>query len=393
MATDTHSPQPEPRQICQRGWCTPGFWWFAGLTLGVLAGLVALTAVMLFGHTHEMNVGWEPPWGILVVTAHVLSLASAGLCLVVPLLLPRDWVLPSEVSQKGLMTAGTTFVGALAIAVVELSQPVRLSLNADLGEGFLPGVYLTLAHSLVFIGCLAATCYALARGRRRLGLLFAGAGFVVALVALFKSEALLALFGFGASWLSAALVPVAAYSALALGGALMTLVVVVPFWLGGKGVDGATEPLVQRQVLLLRVLLAVQLLFVGLALYGGAAWGGERFALVSQLLVSGPLGKAFWLGEVLFGLLLPLALLLLPGRRPCQLWLAALFALFGQYMFWYNLLLVTQLAEMLTVYRSLLPGMIPRVTPCLPKFLISFGSFCLVLLLLSLNEKLQPYRS
>ena len=68
---------------------------------------------------------------------------------------------------------------------------------------------LRLAHGLVFITCLAATCYALSRGRRRIGVLFAILGSVVALVALFKSEALLALFGYGATWLSAALVPVA----------------------------------------------------------------------------------------------------------------------------------------------------------------------------------------
>jgi hypothetical protein len=61
-------------------------------------------------------------------------------------------------------------------------------------------------------------------------------------------------------------------------------------------------------------------------------------------------------------------------------------------MFWHDLLLATQIAELLTTSPLVTTGLMPSVTPCIPKFLITIGSFCLILLLLSLNEKLQPYR-
>ena len=375
-----------------RPWRTPGFWWFSLLTAGVLSGLVALTVVMLFGHTHEMNVGWEPPWGILVVTAHFLALASAGVCIAVPWLLPRDWPLPSEISQKGLMTAGVAFFGALGVAVVELSQPVRLSFSADLGEGFMDGVYLILIHSLIYISCLAATCYSLGRGRRNRARLMAVMAFVVVLVVLFKSEALLVLFGHGASWLSAALAPIATFSALLLGSALLLLVAAIPLWLAGKSLDTENRSLLSRLVMLLTVLLVILLVGESLALYSGAAWGGERIALISQLLVTGPLSKSFWLGEVLVGMVAPLVLLCTARRCAWALSLAGLLVIGGQFMFWYDMLLATQLGKILTTSPLAVHGLMPRVAPCLPKLLIACGSLCLILLLLSLNEKLQPYR-
>ncbi|PLY06694.1 MAG: hypothetical protein C0624_04215 [Desulfuromonas sp.] len=375
-----------------RPWQTPGFWWFSLLTTGVLSGLVALTVVMLFGHTHEMNVGWEPPWGILVVTSHFFALASAGTCIAVPWLLPRDWPLPSEVSQKGLMTAGVAFFGALGVAVVELSQPVRLSFSADLGEGFMPGVYQILIHSLIYISCLAATCYSLGHGYRNRARLMSVLGYAVVMVVLFKSESLLVLFGHGASWLSAALPPVVTFSALLLGTALLLLVAAIPLWLAGKALDSESSLLMSRLVTLLTVLLVIQLVGEPLVLYGGAAWGGEQIALVSQLFVTGPLSGSFWAGEVSLGMIAPLVLLLTVRRHAWALCLSCLLVVGGQFMFWYDLLLATQLAKILTTSPLAVNGLLPRVAPCLPKLLITCGSLCLLLLLLSLNEKLQPYR-
>ena len=362
------------------------------MTGGIFAGLVALTIVMLFGHTHEMNVGWEPPWGILVVTAHFLTLVSAGSCLVVPMLLPRDWALPSEVSQKGLMAAGIAFLGALGVAVVELSQPVRLSFSAELGEGFVGGVYLVLLHSLIYLSCLGATCFSLGRGMRIRARIMASVAFGVVLVILFKSEQMLTLFGFDASWLSVALIPVAAFSAVILGAAVLLLVMTIPHWLGGRICDEAHANLAGRLTVILRVLLVILLIVEALALYGGAAWGGERLALISHLLVSGPLSSGLWFGELLLGVVTPLLLLQI-NKRPWTLCFAALTVLFGQFMFWYDLILATQLGSLLTLSPLATSGLTPNVVPCLPKMMISLGSISLLLLLISLNEKLQPYRN
>jgi len=214
----------------------------------------------------------------------------------------------------------------------------------------------------------------------------------VALVVLFKSEALLVLFGYGASWLSAALLPVVSFSALMMGAALLLLVAVIPLWLAGKKIEAENRTLVVRLTLMLVSLIAIQLVGEALTLYGGGAWGGERIALVSQILVSGSLHGSFWFGEMFLGMLAPLVLLAVARRRPCGLVLAALLVVGGQFIFWYDLLLATQLGFILTSSPLATSGLVPRVAPCLPKLLIASGSFCLVLLLISLNEKLQPYR-
>jgi molybdopterin-containing oxidoreductase family membrane subunit len=96
-------------------------------------------------------------------------------------------------------------------------------------------------------------------------------------------------------------------------------------------------------------------------MYGGGG-GGEKY-LATVALVKGPLKVTFWGGEVVVGVLLPLALLLLPGWKksgtPC---VAAIMVVIGMFANKVNMLLAPQTIPVplfgRETYRVVIPSMV-----------------------------------
>ncbi len=369
------------------------FWWYLTLAAGVVFGGGAFGFVLLFGHTHELNSPWEPPWGLLIATGHLLILAAGGLSLLAGLPLLNAGSRLEGVAQKALLVAGFALVIGLGVLGVELTMPARLSLIADLGAAFYRDLGFLAVGCGVFLFLLTGISIALGWGRRILALGLSLAAFGASLAAVHLFDGLLLHFGSSPEWLSGGVLLTNTLSALVLGSALFLFLVLFPAWLeGGEiGEEQSALLLPLRRIFAsaLGALLLFQVVRVSAYLAG---WGLDEDRVVTEALVSGALSLNFWLFEVLAGLLLPLALLLLSWRSrtagPGMLAIGLMFC--GHLFSRFDLLTSAQLGAIRHLSPWLLEDSLLTFSPCFPKLAVVIGSVSLFFLLSTLDEKILP---
>ncbi len=363
--------------------------WTVALTLALVAGLVSVAHMLVLGHGRSFNVTREIPWGILVSSYEYLMILSAGLMLWVSF----EWLGGRHegrwLQQRGLVLAALCMVGGFSLMLAELNHPLRMALYVLTS----PNLASPLWWMGVFYGLMIA-----ALGLQLL-LVFANwqilwrpaglLGLLAALAVLANMGAVLGLLEARAFWHGPFIPVYFLLSAMLGGGAALALLAYLEI-LRGRAVAPELFAGIGRALALLSLgmvfLFAVKIVS---ALYGSP----PEKAPAMLAMLAGPLAVTFWLGEILLGILLPLALLAgLWRRTPAVVAAAGLSVLIGAFFMRYDLVVAGQLVPMREDLAEPVSHLLSYV-PSASEIGIVAGALALSLVLYRLAEKILPLAS
>lgn len=284
----------------------------AGLVAVIVAGLAAAWRMEHYGH-HITGMSNQIVWGLPHVFAVFLIVAASGALNVASLgtVFGRDAYKP--LGRLSGLLAIALLVGGLAVLVLDLGRPERLIVAAttyNFKSIFAWNIFL-------YTGFLAIVAVYLWFQMERTKQRFARAAGLIALVwRLALTTGTGSIFGFlvaREAYDAAILAPLFIAMSLSFGLAIYIVVLMAACRSGGREIGA---PLLAHLGRLLGLFAAVVLYFTAVQhltnLYAAEHAAVERFILFE----GGAYTALFWIGQVVIGGLLPLALVLRPAAQP-----------------------------------------------------------------------------
>ena len=351
------------------------------MLLGV-GGLVVLGTLYAFftleHHGHVLTgMNNQIVWGLPHVFAVFLIVAASGVLNVASIGSVFGKQLYKARAPLSGMLALALLAGGLAVLVLDLGRPDRLTV-AMTHYNFKS----IFAWNMIFYNGFFAIVglYLITLMDRKLKPFSKPVGFVAFLWRLALTTATGSIFGFlvaRAGYNSALMAPMFVIMSFAYGLAVFLLVQTAMYLWNGLSLD---ERILARMKTLLAVFVAAALYFTIVFhltnLYFAKQWSYERFILLE----GGVYTAMFWVGQILIGGLIPLALLFVPSARKSLsiVSLASLLVIIGGLAQMYVTIVGGQAypLEMFPGYQvtsSFYDGVIAQYSPTLWEFLLGMG--------------------
>ncbi|MEW5768822.1 MAG: NrfD/PsrC family molybdoenzyme membrane anchor subunit [Pseudomonadota bacterium] len=364
--------------LSQGGHCRTSQFW----TLLALGGLVVLGTLYAFftleHHGHVLTgMNNQIVWGLphvfavflIVAASGVLNVASIGSVFGKPIYKAR--------APLSGMLALAMLTGGLAVLVLDLGRPDRL-IVAMTHYNFKS----IFAWNMIFYNGFFAIVglYLVTMMTRSLKQWSKPMGFLAFIWRISLTTATGSIFGFivaRAGYNSALMAPMFIIMSFAYGLAAFLLVQSVMYWWVNTKLD---ERILARMKNLLAVFIAASMYFTIVFhltnLYLAKQWAFERFILLD----GGVYTTVFWVGQVLIGYLIPLALLFSPGSRKSvvTVMLAAFLAIVGGHAQMYVTIVGGQAfpLEMFPGYAvssAFFDGVVTNYVPSMYEWLLGLG--------------------
>ena len=367
--------------------------WSVALLLAAFIA-AALGAVLYVEHHGHIATGMtnQVVWGLPHVFAIFLIVAASGALNAASIASVFGQAPYKPIARLSAVLAMSLLIGGLAVLVLDLGRPDRLLVamtTYNFKSIFAWNIYL-------YTGFLAVVAVYLAVQMSRLDYKHVRvAGTVAFLWRLALTTGTGSIFG----WLvarpgydAAIMAPLFIAMSFSFGLAVFILVLAALFKLTGRGIG---EILMHRLGHLLALFAMVVLYFTIVqhltALYAAEHAGFERFILLD----GGHVTWAFWLGQVVIGGLLPIALIYLPYIREAKsepIW-ASILVVIGGLAQVYVIVVGGQLypLEMLPGYElssSFFDGEIARYAPKWPEILLGLGGVAIALMAVGVAAKI-----
>ena len=307
------------------------------LWLGLLTVLCLIGAV---GAVLAIAPGWEVfgttptvEWGLLIIAYVFFAVTTSGLCLASSLGTVFGMEMFTPLEKRHAVLAVLSLVTAFGIIALDLHFPLRLMFGMVLSPsptspmwwmGVLYGIYLCF---------LLTEVWSMFTGRYQVHQVACVLASIMAILAPTTLGAVFGVLVARSYWFGAFTPPSMLVAALMSGTALLGIVFycVVRFQLRGHQRAAALAIPAIRLLMTIVILVSVFLTVVQVigGLYGNVP--GVADATLSYLV--GPLALPFWILRVILGLLVPLALLLLPRTRtPAGVFAASCLAFMGLFV-------------------------------------------------------------
>jgi len=364
--------------------------------VGGLAGIGLLSAWAMEHRGHWVTgMDNQIVWGMPHIFAIFLIVAASGALNVASMGSVFGRAAYKPLARLSGLLALALLMGGLSVLVLDLGRPDRLIVamtTYNFKSIFAWNIFL-------YTGLMAVVgVYLWVQMERRFQHL-AGAAGVVALVwrlALTTGTGLI--FGMliaREAYDAAVMAPLFIAMSLAFGMALFVPVLIAAYAAGGHTID---EALIRRMGRLLGIFVAAVLYFVAVQhltnLYAAEHTGVERFILAD----GGAITALFWFGQVVFGGLLPLALLFGKTRNGIQsrVLTACLLIVLGGLAQLYVIIIggqayPLQLFPGLEVTSSFFDGQVNTYTPSLYEIMLGLGGFGIAALITVVGLMAMPF--
>ena len=355
--------------------------------LALLGTLIAvgLGAAFYMEHNGHYVTGMnnQVVWGMPHVFAVFLIVAASGILNVASIASVFGKTMYKPLAPLSGLLAIAFLVGGLSVLVLDLGHPDRLIVamtNYNFKSIFAWNIYLYTG----FIAIVAA--YLFTMMERRFNPYSKHVGFLAFVWRLLLTTGTGSIFGFLVArqfYDEAILAPMFIVMSFSFGLAVFVLVLMVAYQGSGRPLGAA---LLERLKRLLGVFVAAVLLLVATFhltnLYATEHHGVESFILSGDNIYTG----LFWLGYVLLGTVLPLAICFAPAFRDSRGWLAtaATLVIFGGMSMMYVIIIGGQAfpLELFPGYEvssSFFDGVTNPYTPSIPEIALGLGGFALAL--------------
>jgi len=359
--------------------------WFALLSLSLVAAVGAAVYSLMVGHEAAFNVTRGVPWGILISTYVFLAISCSGLCLISSLGHVFGFDEFNRLSRRAILLAILCLVGAFVAIGLDLEKPFNM-IYTLLSPNFSSAIWWMGTVYGIYLGVLVIEFYALMTNNHKLSIVTGSLGFLFAIAA---PSVLGAVFGLTLArpfWHGAFLPVYILITALVSGTAIISIVMYFQHSVRGLQMDDNDKRVIRLLGRILRLMIFV-LIFsvfwnVVIGIYGTQP---GHYEPVKNLL-SGSLALNFWLGEILLGLAIPLALLLSKNRTPFTTMIASVLALVGMFFMRYDMTISGQVYPMKAGTAGLIDGLF-TYTPSVAEGLIVLGCIAFSALAYTLAEK------
>lgn len=359
----------------------PGYWLTVGaLGLVVLAGLWAAWRMEHFGHVIT-GMNNQIVWGMPHVFAVFLIVAASGALNVASIASVFGRTIYKPLAPLSGLLAVALLIGGLSVLVLDLGRPDRLIVamtHYNFKSIFAWNIFL-------YVGFLAVVAvYLWMMMERRMNRFTAPAGLFAFVWRLTLTTGTGSIFGFlvaREAYDAAVMAPMFIAMSFSFGLAVFILVLMAHYRASGRPLGDAVMGRLRK---LLGVFVAVVLYFAAAQhltnLYAAEHSGVEAFILWN----GGMITTLFWLGQVVIGGLLPLALLFTATSRGMTA-LAAVLVILGGIAQIYVIIIGGQAYPLvlfpgMEVASSFQDGVIARYTPSLFEVLLGLGGVALALL-------------
>lgn len=367
--------------------------WFALLGIGMIAGLFGVGSVLLHGHAEVYNVTREIPWGILIATYVFLVVSSTGLCLVSSL----GHVFGIEnfefIGKRAILLAILTLLCGFGTIAMELNHPIRMAIYAVISPNFTSAIWWMGTLYGIYLVLLCGEFFFLMKGMHKGAFAMGMLGFIAAVSAHSNLGAVFGLLESRPFWHGSFLPIYFIVSALASGGAIISLIVYFNHKESGTPMPQRYSDFMGTLGKLQALFLTILIFFVIWKIIPGIYGHPPGKFEATMAVVNGPLAVNFWLFEVLIGMLIPVALLLnRRTRTPMGVMWAGVLSTLGIYFMRYDLVIAGQLVSMREGAGDLVNGLL-QYTPSLVEVAIVVGAISTCLFLYTLAEKILPLES
>lgn len=374
---------------------SPGYWGLVGLLAAILAvGLAAAHYMESNGH-YVTGMTNQIVWGMPHVFAVFLIVAASGVLNVASIASVFARAPYKPLARLSGLLAIALLVGGLTILVLDLGRPDRLIIamtHFNFKSIFAWNIFL-------YTGFLAIVAvYLWLMMEPKMQAYSRPAGFFAFIWRLTLTTGTGSIFGFliaREAYDSALMAPMFIIMSFSFGLAIYLLVLMAAFRWTGRPLGDA---ILRRLKNLLGVFVASVLYFVTVFhltnLYMTAHHGVERFILLD----GGIYTELFWIGQVLFGGLVPLALLYHPtlGKRRGWIGISSALVILGGLAQMYVIIIGGQAYPLdlfpgKLVSSSFFDGVVNTYTPSLPEIALGLGGVALALLIAVLGMRVLRF--
>jgi len=356
-----------------------------GLIALILATMFLVGAGTYFMHGHHVyGVTREHPWGLMIAMYIFFVGTSTGLCIIASFGHIFGIKEFNPVGRKITFLAIVTLLAGFTVILLEIGHPITMMIYNMLSPGLTSAIWwMGTLYSLV-LGFIILEFVFVLRGDHKWSKLL-GIGGLIADVAAFST--LGSIFGYlvARPAVNGPFLPLYfILTAVVVGSYLLFVVYGIIYKMN---FPDEIKAFLLKLSKILGLLLAVLIFFdfwaVMTGIYGRLP---ERVDTVMYILGT----KTYWVGEILFGAVLPFVIILLSkGKAIKSLIFASFFGLIGVFFMRYDMVHNAQVFPMQTlkIREYQLPPSLIEYTPSSTEMMIAFGAIGICMILYHLGSK------
>jgi Ni/Fe-hydrogenase subunit HybB-like protein len=338
--------------------------------LGLAAGLHA----MVIGHDHAYGITREVPWGLLISTYVFFVVTSTGLCLVSSIGHVFNIESLKPIAKRSVFMAIITIIAGFMVIGFEIANPWRMPIYNMTSPNVTSNIWWmgTLYGAYLFF--MLVEYALLSTGRFKQAALFGLAAVVSGIAAHSNLGAVFGLLA-GREFWHGPYMPIYFITSAMMSGCAA---VIFFSWAGYRANNWQMSESYKNALhvtsKLMLLLICVIAFFTTWKMIGGITGKGAKVESMMAL-INGPYAVNFWIGEIMLGMVIPFALILLARAGNIKtLFAASASMMIGIFIMRYDLVIVGQIVPHFS-------GMgivdLPRYfsyTPSLHEILIIVGS-------------------
>ena len=346
--------------------------------VGGLVSAIGVAAALYMEHTGHVVTGMNNQivWGLPHVVAIFLIVAASGVLNVASMGSVFGRVLYKPRAPLSGLLALAMISGGLAVIMLDLGRADRLMVAATHFNPTSVFGWNVILYP-VFYGLVAVYLWTLMERRMNPYAKAAGlATFVWRVILTSGTGSIFAFLVARQAYGSALLAPMFIIMSFAWGLAVFLVVQSTMYAWNNM----TLPPLILRRMKNLLATFVAAVLYFTIVLHLVNAYFAKNIAFEQFILFGSEFASMFWVGQILIGTLLPLALLFAPGTREKALWVnvAALLVIVGAYFHLYVFIIGGQAFPLdifpgYDVKSSFMDGAVDHYAASLPEFLLAIG--------------------
>ena len=285
-------------------------------SLFVIAGLTAGSYATMAGHQIAYGITREIPWGILTSSFAFFAITSTGLCLIAAISHAYGVTPLRPLGSRAVYLAIVTTVTAFMLLAFSVESPWLLIYFNAASPSLTSNIWWLSTLYGIMAGCLFLRFAFLVSGSQGLALTF---GIIAAVTAVGANNNLGGLFTLSSDppiWFGVQLLVLFLTSAVLAGAATVIIFTVLAYKLRQQSIIGETYKALETAATLMTLMIGIVLVVTVARFYTMFfSETPDPGITAAQALINGPLAVNFWGFEILTGLLLPLALLLVTRTK------------------------------------------------------------------------------
>ena len=347
-------------------------------SLFVIAGLTAGLYATMTGQQVAYGISREIPWGILTSSFAFFAIISTGLCLLAAISHAYGVTPLRPLGSRAVYLAIVTTVTAFMLLAFSVESPWLFIYYNAVSPSLTSNIWWLSTLYGIMSGCLFLRFAFLVSGSQGLALTF---GIIAAVTAVGANNNLGGLFTLSSDppiWFGVQLLVLFLASAVLSGTAVIIIFTVLAYKIRQQSIIGEIHKALETTATLMALMIGI-VLVVTVARFYTMFFSDtpDPGIIAAQALINGPLAVNFWGFEILTGLLLPLALLLITKTK--SVWamtLASCMAMVGAFVQRFDLVYSGQIVPKFFGWNEL-PQFL-HYFPSGAELIVVIGAFALV---------------